>query len=107
MDAVNLTDEQLQSLLREGKTVLVDFWAPWCGYCRRIAPAYERIAQQYGHRIVVAKVNIDEEPDLANREQVEVVPTLILYKNGKESDVLVAPESQDVIGEFLKGHLDR
>ena len=102
MNAISLNNQQLQELLRQGKTVLVDYWAPWCGYCRRIAPAYERIARQYGEQIVVAKVNIDEEPELANRERIEVIPTLVFYQNGKAADSLVAPESQSAIAAFIE-----
>ena len=105
MSAINLSNEQYQQLLREEKPVLVDFWAPWCGYCRRIAPAFDRIAQQYEEQVVVAKVNIDEQPLLANAEQIEVIPTLVLYKGGKAVDFLVAPESQAAISEFIERNL--
>jgi thioredoxin 1 len=105
MSAVNLTNEQFQKLLQEQKPVLLDFWAPWCSYCRRIESAYERIAQKYGERIVVAKVNIDEEQQLAAAQGIEVIPTLVLYKNGKAVDFLVAPESQAAIGEFIERNL--
>ena len=105
MSAINLSNEQYQQLLREEKPVLVDFWAPWCGYCRRIAPAFDRIAQQYEEQVVVAKVNIDEQPLLANAEQIEVIPTLVLYKGGKAVDFLVAPESQAAISEFIDRNL--
>ena len=105
MSAINLTNKQFQELLLEEKPVLLDFWAPWCSYCRRIAPAYDRIAQQYGDRVVVAKVNIDEEPELAKLEQIEVIPTLVLYKNGKAADFLIAPESQAAISELIQQNL--
>jgi len=105
MSAINLSNKEVQALLQEGKSVLVDFWAPWCGYCRRIAPAYDRIAQQYGEDLVVAKVNIDEEPELARAEQIEVIPTLVLYKDGKAADFLVAPESQAAIAELIRRNL--
>ena len=81
---------------------MVDFWAPWCGYCRRIGPAYEKIAEEYGDRLVVAKVNIDEESQLAEAERVEVIPTLILYKNGNAVDSVVNPGSKAAIDQFIQ-----
>ena len=63
-----------EKVLNNPLPVLVDFWAPWCGYCRRIGPAYEKIAEQYGEEMVVGKVNIDELPELAEGEKVEVIP---------------------------------
>ena len=105
MAAIEINKEQFHNFANEDKLLLVDYWAPWCGYCRRIAPAYEKIAEQYGRQIVVAKVNIDDEPLLANQEQIEVIPTLILYKNGQVIDEVIAPESKAAIDEFLRKHL--
>ena len=81
--------------------VLVEFWAPWCVYCRRITPALKRIAEQYRDKLLVGQVNIDNEPVLAGSEQIEVVPTLILYKNGQALGSIVAPESKARIEEFI------
>ena len=60
MAAMNMNEKLFNEMIQGDKPVLVDFWAPWCGYCRRIAPAYEKIAEQMGDEMVVAKLNIDE-----------------------------------------------
>ena len=101
MAAQQINQEHFENLMREGKPVLVDFWAPWCGYCRRIGPAYDRLADIYQDRLIAVKINVDENPNLAEAEQIEVIPTLVLYKNGKAVDSIVAPESQPAIAEFI------
>ena len=101
MAAQQINQEHFENLIREGKPVLVDFWAPWCGYCRRIGPAYDRLADIYQDRLIAVKINVDENPNLAEAEQIEVIPTLVLYKNGKAVDSIVAPESQPAIAEFI------
>lgn len=106
MAAKNIGREEFNSLLESGKPFIVDFWAPWCGYCRRIAQAYEMVARDWEDKIVVAKVNIDEEPVLADREKIEVIPTLVLYREGKALASIVAPQSKAAIDDFIRNALN-
>ena len=107
MAAINIRREQFNQMIQGEKPVLVDFWAPWCSYCRRINPAYEKIAAQYGPDLVVAKVNIDDEPGPAEMEKIEVIPTLVMYRNGKAIASIVAPESKAMIDAFIQENLGK
>ena len=91
-----------QAIQAQGKPVLVEFWANWCVYCRRIAPALSQLSQQYAHTLRVGLVNIDEEPELARAEHIELVPTLILYRNGQALGSITAPESKADIEKFIR-----
>ena len=107
MAAMNMNREQFQKMMETGNVALVDYWAPWCGYCRRIGPAYEKIAQQYSPDLVVVKVNIDDEPRLAQKEMIEVIPTLVIYRNGEAIGSIVAPESKAMIDAFIQETLGK
>lgn len=106
MAAMNLNTEQFYKMMEEGKTILLDFWAPWCVYCRRISAAYDKLAEQYGDKLVIAKINVDEEPEAEIREQIRLIPTLVLYQGGERLASIVAPESKAKIEEFLRDNLD-
>ncbi len=97
---INMNEALFQQYAAQDQPVLVEFWAPWCVYCRRIAPALDKISDQRSD-LVVGQVNIDEVPILAAREQIEVIPTLILYKHGQALGSIVAPESKARIEEFI------
>jgi len=85
VDKTNFEQEVLQSDI----PVMVDFWAPWCVPCRVIAPLVERLAEQYAGRLKVAKLNVDENHELAIRYQVMSIPTLIFFKNGQVIDRII------------------
>lgn len=107
MSVVNINKELYkQQVEDEKKVVLAEFWAPWCVYCRRIGPAYKKIAEEYGDKLVVGQINIDEEQELAVKNNIEVVPSLILYKDGQAVGSIVAPDSKAKIEEFIKEHIE-
>ena len=107
MAAMNINNQKYQELLKADKPLLVDFWAPWCSYCRRIGPAYDRIAQQFEEELNIVKINIDEEPVLAAAEHIEVIPTLVLYRGGEAIGSIVAPESKAMIENFIRESLEK
>ena len=93
---------QFEEMVHSGKTVLVEFSAPWCVYCRRLAPALESVAEEYRDTLVFGAVNIDDDPELAQSEKIEVVPTLLIYQNGQVLGSIVAPESRAQLVAFIE-----
>lgn len=86
-----------KDVLLNSHPVLVDFWAPWCAPCRMLAPIIEEIEAEVGPNVIVGKVNIDEEIDLASRYSIMSIPTLALFKGGKEVTRLVGVQPKDEI----------
>ena len=101
MGAIHMDTVLFEETMKQAGIVLVDFWAPWCTYCRRINAAYDKVAEQNEGSILVAKVNIDNEEQLADREKIEIIPTLVLYKDGKAVGTIVAPGSKAAIDAFI------
>ena len=102
MAIMEMNAEQFnKEIVEAGKPALVEFYAPWCVYCRRIAPALDKLAEQLEGTILIAKLNIDEEPVLADQQQIDLVPTLILYDNGTAVGSVVNPPSKAAIEAFI------
>jgi len=104
-NVVELTTANWQTeVVQSDKPVLVDFWAEWCGPCHAIAPVLDQIAEERGE-LKVVKLNIDEEPAIAQRYGVMSIPTLILFKDGKPAERLVGFRSKQQLMEKLAPHL--
>lgn len=105
-EPINVTDAAFQKTVIENPMpVLVDFWAPWCGPCRMVAPILEKIAKEYAGRLIVAKVNTDENQEWAGKYGVQGIPTMLMLKDGKiihrQVGAMPEPMLKDTVEQFL------
>lgn len=81
--ALEFNDQTAKDAIASGKPVVIDFWATWCGPCKRIAPIVEKLAEEYEGRVVIGKYNVDENTELATEHRIMSIPTLLFFKDGK------------------------
>lgn len=103
MGVVALSSATFEQEVAEG-LVLVDFWAPWCGPCKMIAPVLETLSQELASQVKVTKVNVDDNQDIASRFGVMSIPTLVLFQNGKPIDKVVGFQSIDALKQWIGKH---
>lgn len=95
--ALAINDTNYKELLESGKPVVVDFWAPWCGPCRSIAPIIEELAAEYEGRVVIGKYNVDDDTDLGVEYGIRNIPTLLFFKDGKMVEKHVGTITHDAL----------
>ncbi len=97
---IELTNENFEATIKEGVS-LVDFWAPWCGPCRMIAPVIEELAEDYDGKANICKVNTDEQQDIAVKFGIRSIPTILFFKDGELVDQMVGAAGKQVFAEKL------
>jgi thioredoxin 1 len=106
MTTITVTDASFDTDVMQSATpVVVDFWAPWCGPCRMISPALEQIGAEMAGKVVIAKVNIDENPNVASKLGVRSIPTLMLFKNGALAGQKVGASPKGALHQWIQGSI--
>ncbi|MEM8640089.1 MAG: thioredoxin [Cyanobacteria bacterium P01_G01_bin.54] len=106
MAATPVTDSTFKAEVTESDVpVLVDFWAPWCGPCRMVAPVVDEISQQYEGQVKVVKVNTDENPGVASQYGIRSIPTLMIFKGGQRVDMVVGAVPKTTLANTLEKYL--
>ena len=100
-----ITDGNFDTTINAGKPVLVDFWAEWCGPCRRLAPTVEELAGDYDGKVVVGKLNVDENPNTAAKFSIRGIPTLLLFKGGQVVESLVGLAPKEELRKVIDKHI--
>jgi thioredoxin 1 len=105
-DPLNLDDSNFSQTINKFPLLLVDFWAPWCGPCRMMSPLIDQIGKDYVGKLVVGKVNVDENPSVSRQFRISSIPTLILFKRGQTVNKIIGSVSKNKIDEMVRMHLE-
>lgn len=107
-NVLSVVDTNFEQEVANAETlVLVDFWAPWCGPCRALAPVIEELAGEYEGKVKFVKLNTDDCPEVAQKYHISGIPTLILFKNGELVEQLVGNHKKSTLAELLNKHLNQ
>ncbi|MDX8381555.1 MAG: thioredoxin TrxA [Ghiorsea sp.] len=107
MAIINVTDDSFDNdVLKASGPVLVDFWAPWCGPCKQIAPLLKEVAADMGDKITIAKIDIDDNPNTPGKYGVRGIPTLTIFKDGNVQGTKVGAVNKGKLVDFINEHLD-
>jgi len=101
----HVTDAIFEETIKNNKLVFIDFWATWCGPCRALAPTIDEIAQEYSGKVLIGKLDVDANPYTAEKFQVFSIPTIILFKNGQETERIVGLSVKKNIIALIDKHL--
>lgn len=102
---MEITDSNYQVLLAEGKPVVIDFWAPWCGPCKMVAPIIEELAAEYEGRVIIGKCNVDDNDDVSVAFGIRNIPTVLFFKDGKLVDKQVGSTSKSTYAAKIEALL--
>ena len=105
-DPLNLDDSSFFQMISKFPLLLVDFWAPWCGPCRMMSPLIDQIGKEYMGKLVVVKVNVDENPTISRQFGISSIPTLILFKKGQAVNKIIGSVSKNKIDEMVRIHIE-
>ena len=105
-EPLNLDDSNFAQTINKYPLLLVDFWAPWCGPCRMMSPVIDQVGKEYIGKLVVGKVNVDENPNISGQFGISSIPTLILFKRGQVVNNIIGSVSKSRIDEMVKMHLE-
>ncbi len=104
---LNINKDNYNKYINDNTPILVEFSAPWCVYCRRLAPVLQEVSEKYNDVLKFGVVNIDDEPDIAEKEKVEVIPTIFIYRNGKILGSTINPNSKNELEKFINDSLNK